>query len=138
MGYLYALLTALLWGVAPLFGKLGLEEVDALAGMTLRTMVVGAVLLLFGGFTGQLANVTSIGLKSGLLIAAEGLLASLLGHLAYYQALKLGDASRVVPVTAAFPLVTVLMAILFLGEPLTWQRVLGAALVVGGVLLIKG
>jgi len=43
-----------------------------------------------------------------------------------------------VPVTAAFPLVTVLMAILFLGEPLTWQRVLGAALVVGGVLLIKG
>mgnify|MGYP000165099540 FL=1 len=138
MGYLYALLTALLWGVAPLFGKLGLEEVDALAGMTLRTMVVGAVLLLFGGFTGRLANVTSIGLKSGLLIAAEGLLASLLGHLAYYQALKLGDASRVVPVTAAFPLVTVLMAILFLGEPLTWQRVLGAALVVGGVLLIKG
>jgi len=138
VGYLYALLTALLWGVAPLFGKLGLEEVDALAGMTLRTMVVGAVLLLFGGFTGRLANVTSIGLKSGLLIAAEGLLASLLGHLAYYQALKLGDASRVVPVTAAFPLVTVLMAILFLGEPLTWQRVLGAALVVGGVLLIKG
>mgnify|MGYP000707680253 CR=1 FL=1 len=138
MGYLYALLTALLWGMAPLFGKLGLESVDALAAMTLRTMVVGVVLLLFGGFTGQLANVTSIGLKAGLLIAAEGLLASLLGHLAYYQALKLGDASRVVPVTAAFPLVTVLMAILFFGEPLTWQRVLGAALVVGGVLLIKG
>ncbi|MCL4424521.1 MAG: EamA family transporter [Firmicutes bacterium] len=59
------------------------------------------------------------------------------GHLAYYYALKSGEASRVTPVTAAYPVVTVLLVCLLLGEKLTWSKVVGVLLIVAGVILLK-
>jgi transporter family protein len=43
----------------------------------------------------------------------------------------------VVPITASYPLVTILLAALFLGEPLTLSRLFGAALIVGGVYFLR-
>ncbi|MCL6478466.1 MAG: DMT family transporter [Peptococcaceae bacterium] len=76
-------------------------------------------------------------LASAAFLAGEGIFASLLGHLAYYHALKLGEASRIVPVVAAFPLVTVAVGLLFLGEKLSWYKLVGASLIIAGILLIK-
>jgi transporter family protein len=52
-------------------------------------------------------------------------------------ALGRGDASRVIPVSSAYPLLTVILAALLLSEALIWQVGLGAALVVAGVVLIS-
>ena len=45
--------------------------------------------------------------------------------------------SRVFPLTELGPLVAFVLAALFLGEPWSLQRILGTALVVGGVVLIR-
>lgn len=50
----------------------------------------------------------------------------------FFVALGLGDASRVVPVTAAYPAATVLL----LGESITPIRIAGLLLVIGGVVLL--
>jgi hypothetical protein len=42
-----------------------------------------------------------------------------------------------VPITATYPLVTALFAVLFLGEPLSPSRVLGALLIVAGVYFVR-
>jgi transporter family protein len=55
---------------------------------------------------------------------------------ALYVALGNGEASIVIPVSSAFPIVTLLLAWLLLGERLTVRRSLGTVVVVAGVVVI--
>ena len=61
-----------------------------------------------------------------------------LGQLALFKALKFGEASRVVPIAASYPLVTVILAALFLGEKLTVPKVAGVLCIVVGIGLVSG
>ncbi len=70
------------------------------------------------------------------MLAGEGILASLLGHFAYYYALKYGEASKVVPLISAYPLITMAFGVLFLNETLSWQKIGGAVLIIFGLLLL--
>jgi uncharacterized membrane protein len=53
-----------------------------------------------------------------------------------YVALGLGDASKVVPVTAAYPAATVVLAAIFLGEHISPARIVGMLLVIFGVVVL--
>lgn len=55
---------------------------------------------------------------------------------ALYVALGNGEASIVIPVSSAFPIVTLLLAWVLLGERLTVRRSLGTLVVVAGVVVI--
>ena len=75
--------------------------------------------------------------KAILFFAISGILAGLLGTWTYLAALKMGEASRVVPISATYPLVTALLSFLILKEDLTLSRILGTILVVAGIWLLK-
>jgi transporter family protein len=137
MAFLLALLTTLLWGIAPLFEKLALTKVEPLVLLPIRTgFVTMSVLtiLLLSGSAHELAKVDS---KSVGFILLSGLFGGTLGLTAYFHAMKLGEASKVVLITGSYPLVTTLLAILFLHEALTFSKLLGAAFVVIGILLLR-
>lgn len=53
-----------------------------------------------------------------------------------YVALGMGEASKVIPVSAAYPAATVVLAALFLGEAISPARVAGMLLVIAGVILL--
>jgi transporter family protein len=53
-----------------------------------------------------------------------------------YVALGSGEAGKVIPVSAAYPAVTLVLAAIFLGEAFTAGRVLGVLLVIGGVVVL--
>lgn len=53
-----------------------------------------------------------------------------------FVALELGEASRVVPVSAAYPAATVVLAALFLGENISLARVSGLLMVIAGVVVL--
>jgi transporter family protein len=55
----------------------------------------------------------------------------------FFIALTHGEASTVVPVTSAYPVVTLIGAALFLSERITLVRGMGTALVVAGVVLLS-
>ena len=63
-------------------------------------------------------------------------LATGLSWLFYFHALKLESASKVAPVDKLSVPMTILLAVALLGEPLTWQTVLGGLLVVAGSLVL--
>jgi len=133
----FALAAAVSWGLAPMFGKAGLSATDPTTGLLIRTLGVAAVLTVYALATGGFARVAAVGWRPAAFLLAEGILASLVGHLAYFYALKFGEASRAVPITASFPLVAVLAGVLFLGESLTPAKIAGVVLVVAGVWLLK-
>jgi bacterial/archaeal transporter family protein len=59
------------------------------------------------------------------------------GLVAFYIAIGTGEASKVVPISAAYPAVTVALSAVFLAESLTPARCAGVALVIGGVVLVS-
>jgi transporter family protein len=59
------------------------------------------------------------------------------GLVLLFFALSRGDATQVVPVTSAYPVVTLVAAAIFLSESITITRIAGTALVVGGLVLIS-
>ena len=135
---LFALTTSLLWGAAPILGKLGLVKADPTVALVLRSFTITLILAIWAALSGRLPEVEALlSTRAGALIAAEGILASLLGHLAYYYALKYGKASSVVPVASTFPLFAVILAVLLLGERISWDKVLGIAFILGGILLLR-
>lgn len=86
---------------------------------------------------GRLKSFATLDARSTFFVIAGGLVAGLLGQLAFYSALKAGDASIVVPVAATYPLVALIVSVAFLGESFSVQKALGIALVVAGVMLLK-
>ena len=135
VGVLAAIGAAVTYGIRPLFLKFGLDAAD----LPLTSAIIGAIAalsyaLLFGDRSGlrTIHREAAFGLfiLSGILQA--------IGFLALNVGLSGGIVSTVYPVTASAPLFALLFtAILLRGkERLTWQIVLGAAAVVGGVIFL--
>ena len=137
--FLFAILAAVIWGLAPALEKVGLKGagMDPFLGVFIRTIPIAVFAMLGVLLMGKMGEVASIDLKSALFVGAGGLIAGLLGQFAFYSALKAGEASVVVPVAATYPLVALIVSVLFLGESFTIQKLAGIALVVGGVALLK-
>ncbi len=135
--YLMAGIAMVFWGIAPIFGKLGLGTISPLAALTIRSLIISAILLVTVTITGQWGNVVGVTAKDTTYIALEGICAALIGQLAYYYALKLGEIGQVSPIVAAFPLVALCLGILFLGEKVSFYKIVAAFLIVVGITLLK-
>ena len=129
--------TMVLWGFAPLAEKLGLQGTDPLMGLLIRSGAVTVVLFLVVVFSGRLPEVGAVPVRSIMFFIVAGLLGGLLGTWTYYSVLKAGTISQVVPIAAAFPLITTVAAVAILREQVTPLRVIGTCLIVLGIILVK-
>ncbi|MDD3521055.1 MAG: EamA family transporter [Actinomycetota bacterium] len=135
--YLLAIISMFFWGMAPIFGKLGLEKTNPYIAFAIRCFVIAAIMLIVILIKGDFRELAKVDLKSFAFISLEGIFATLIGHFAYYYALKIGETSKVVPITSAFPLITVVISIMFLSEKLTLYKGSGIILIIAGVLLLR-
>jgi transporter family protein len=131
------IVTALLWGTTPILEKIGLAKVDPLVGVTVRSIIVTAGLLVLTFVLGKGRALFQLDGKSLAFFGASGVMAGLLGMWTYYTALKLEATSRIVPIAASYPLVTAILSALILGEGLTLPRLIGTGLIVSGIWLVK-
>ena len=134
--FLLAVVVALMSGVSAIFEKASLRDATAGTVFTIRSLYMTLLLLAYALFSGEYRALTQVSGRTLGLILLPGSLAVVF-LLIYYSILKQDLASRVVPIIAGAPLVTVLLSVLFLGEPFSWKRLLGALLIVGGVSLVK-
>jgi transporter family protein len=134
----WALLAAVFWGVGPVFAKMGLDKPDALTALLIRSIAVLAVLIVWSCFQGGLiSRLTSVDTRTWLLLLLEGASASVIAHYAYFNALKTGSVATVVPITASYPLLAMILSVFLLGAKVTPGKWLGAALTVIGVYLLQ-
>jgi len=133
----WAVLTACIWGVVPLIEKLGLLQSSPTIGVFARSLGVVVGVAIFGVLWSPWKALGSLNARSFALLALGGFLASFVGQLAFYQALKGGRVSQVTPLAGAYPLVAAILGWVLLREPMTASRVLGVVLVVLGVLLLR-
>ncbi len=131
------ILTLLFWGSSPLLEKIALRAISPLLALAVRTGVAALALIFTVLFTGEVRHLPELTGRDVLVLGASGILAGALGMFTYFSLLKSGAASKVVPLTAAYPLVTALLALLILREELSWQRLLGILLTVSGLIILQ-
>ncbi len=131
---LYSLLTVLLWGVWGFESKLLMQRTSPYTGQVLFTfgllIPAGLVLLSRNRFAGA-ARLRGFGFA-----LLTGLLGGL-GNVAFYMALVHGKSSVVVALGALSPLVTVLLAMLVLGERITNRQRCGLALALVAIYMLS-
>lgn len=136
--FVWAVVAAVFWGLGPVFAKLGLEKPDALTALLIRSIAVLTVLIAWSFARGELgARLLEVDARTWLLLLFEGASASVIAHFAYFNALKLGSIAGVVPITAAYPLLAVVLSVLLLGTRVTLGKWIGAALTVLGVYFLQ-
>jgi transporter family protein len=137
--YVWAIMAALCWGVAPFFEKMGLAgKGDPLVGVFIRSLGILVGIGIFAVFTVRLVpRLSEFPARYWIFLMLGGLLASIVGQLCFYRALKTGQISQMVPIGASYPVLSFLLGLLFLGEPLTSVKVAGIILVMSGVFLLR-
>ena len=135
--FLWALLTACIWGVVPLLEKAGLAQSDPTIGVFARSIGVLVGVAVFGLWRSPWKALLSLSVQSFALLALGGFLASLVGQWTFYHALKTGLVSQTIPVAGAYPLVSAMLGWWILREPLTLLRVAGVSFVVLGIALLR-
>ena len=135
MGILLGLVTALCWGSADLFARFAARRIGTfrtmlymqLCGFCLLTLVMPRL----GGW-GHLFD------GSGWQPWAWGILAGVLNissTLALYRSFEIGKLSIVAPISACYPVLTMLLSALT-GERLTPLRLFGLVLTIAGVIVV--
>ena len=130
----YAVLSAFFAALVAIFGKIGVAGIDSNLAVAFRTLIIvffawGIVLV--QGNAGDLFRISRHSLRFLFLSA----IATGLSWLFYYKALQLGQASRVAPIDKLSVALAVAMAFVFLHEKPHLGNVLGASLIVIGVLV---
>lgn len=136
MWILYAVLSSFFAGITSILAKCGIRETDTNIATAIRTGVV----LVFSWFmvwiTGAMTEIADIDFRTLLFLILSGL-ATGASWLCYFRALQLGDVNKVVPIDKSSTVLTILLAVIFLNEPLTWRKVLAMiAISVGTWLMI--
>jgi transporter family protein len=136
MWWVFALLAAVFAALTTILAKVGIEEVDSNLATAIRTVVVVVMAWGIALATGSARELPSISQRSLLFLGLSGV-ATGLSWLCFFRALQLGDASRVAPVDKSSLALTVVLAAVFLGEPLTIKTIIGALLIIAGTIVLS-
>ena len=131
----FALGSALFAGLTAILAKLGIENVNSTLATALRTGVVLVFSWLMVFITGAQAGLGGVGGRTLLFLVLSGL-ATGASWLCYFRALQLGDVNRVTPIDKSSTVLTILLAFILLGEPISLPQAAGVAGIGAGTLLM--
>ena len=132
---LFALGSAFFAALTAILAKVGVTEINSNLATFIRTLVILAVSVGIISVMREWEPLDRLSRKGVLMLVLSGL-ATGLSWLCYYRALQMAPASRVAPIDKLSVALVIVLAILFLGEPLTWKVAAGGALVVAGVIVL--
>ncbi|MGF3522381.1 MAG: DMT family transporter [Candidatus Bathyarchaeia archaeon] len=137
IGEFAALGAAISWAVAPLFYRNALEDTNPVSANIVRCVTNGlvlTVLLVASGTVGVLASLPTWVILVAIVSGAIGLG---VGDTLYMLGLKTIGVSRAVPLASTYPLFSLLWAVLFLNQPLSFMTLTGAAIILLGIWLLS-
>ncbi len=135
MWLLFAILSAVFAAATAILAKIGIDGVDSNLATAIRTIVVLALAWGMVFLTNSAGGISSISTRSWIFLILSGL-ATGASWLCYFYAIKIGDVSKVVPIDKCSLVLTIIFAVIFLGEALTWKTVVGSILLLAGALVM--
>lgn len=137
MWIVFAFGSALFAGLTAVLAKCGIKKTDSDIATAVRTVIVLIFSWLMVWIVGSASTITEIGARSWIFLVLSGM-ATGASWLCYFRALGLGDVNKVVPIDKSSTVLTILLALIFLGEQITWIKAVAVVLIgVGTFLMIE-
>ena len=131
----FAFGSALFAGLTAVLAKIGIENVNSTLATAVRTVVVLIFSWLMVFIVGSQEGIGSISARTLLFLVLSGL-ATGASWLCYFRALQLGDVNKVAPIDKSSTVLTILLAFILLGEPISLPQVAGVVCIGAGTLMM--
>lgn len=132
----FAFGSALFAGITSILAKIGIKNTDSTTATAVRTIIILIFSWLMVFITGAFGGISSISAKTLVFLILSGL-ATGGSWLCYFKALQIGDVNKVMPVDKSSTVLTMLLAIIILGEELNLLKIVCMILIgVGTYLMI--
>lgn len=120
----YAFGSALFAGITTILAKCGIRKTDSNVATAVRTVIVLLFSWIMVFIVGSFGTITAIKWETYVFLILSGL-ATGASWICYFRALQLGDINKVVPIDKSSTVLTMLLAMIFLGEEITFLKILG-------------
>ena len=117
----WAVLSASFAALTAIFAKIGVAGVNSDFATLIRTLVILVIISAIVLASGQWQPFSSISSKTWLFLCLSGA-ATGASWLAYFRALKIGDAARVAPIDKLSIVLVAIFGVVFLGEKLNMMN----------------
>ena len=135
MWLLFAAGSAFFAGVTSILAKCGIRKTDSTVATAIRTVVVlifSWIMVLAAGSIGQIGSIDG---RTLLFLILSGA-ATGASWLCYFRALQIGDINKVVPIDKSSTVLTILLALIFLGEGVSLSKAAAVAVIALGIFLM--
>ncbi|MNU51369.1 putative amino-acid metabolite efflux pump [compost metagenome] len=136
VGVMLALGSAVSWTLGTVYMKKITGKVDSIWIATLQILIGGIVLLVLGSFTESWSAIKWNGsfMLDTLFIA---IFVIAVGWLIFFKLVGSGEASTVGSYTFLIPVISIICSVIFMGESLTMNLVIGFVMIVGSIILVN-
>ena len=133
---LYIIITIIAWGLWTIFDKKGVENLHPLQAQLWGYLVATLNIPVYLTMVKSSGLSVKVDWKSFGWLAAAMVMSSV-ASFELLSALKQRDATEVIGYTSVYPIVTMVLGVIFLGEALTVNRAFGILLAVAGVYVLS-
>lgn len=137
MWILYAFGSAFFAGITAILAKIGIKNTDSNLATAVRTIVILIFSWLMVFIVGSFNTINELTTKTIIFLILSGL-ATGLSWLCYFKALQLGNVNKVTPIDKSSTILTMVLAMIFLGEKITFLKFISIILIgIGTYLMIE-
>jgi bacterial/archaeal transporter family protein len=135
MWKLYAILSAVFAALTAILAKIGIKGVNSNIAMAIRTIVIlfiawGIVLA-----SGEMKEMKELTKRNLIFLALSGV-ATGLSWIFYFKALAGGPVSKVAPIDKLSVAIAIMLAFIFLKEPMDTKVIVGGLLILAGTIVL--
>jgi uncharacterized membrane protein len=128
---IFGLASAIFWGSAEIIGTVASRRIGSFAtvavGQTAGTLIIAPIVLLSGASLSGSGEAAPWLVSSGVIVAVA--------YLSFYRALQLGPIALVSPIGAGYGAISVMLAVVVLGEEVHGWTAVGVASALLGIVL---
>lgn len=135
MWLLYAVGSSFFAGITAILVKIGVEDTDSHLLTALRTIVVLIFSWIMVFVVGSQGTISEVSPKTLLFLCASGITTGA-SWICYFHALQIGDVNKVVPIDKSSVVLTILLGVLCLGEPMSVSKGICVILIAAGTYLM--
>ncbi len=137
MWILFAFGSAVFAGLTAILAKMGIKNLDSNVATAVRTIVVLIFSWLMVFLVGSIDTLFNVSSRTMIFLVLSGLSTGA-SWLCYFKALQMGDVNKVTPIDKSSTLLTIILAVIFLHEEITFQKVAAVVLIgIGTYLMIQ-
>lgn len=135
MWLIFAIGSAFFAGITSILAKCGIQKTDSTVATAIRTIVVLIFSWLMVVITGTIGEISSIQGKTLLFLILSGLSTGA-SWLFYFHAIQIGNINKVAAIDKSSTVLTILLALIFLGEGISVGKLIAVLLIGIGTLLM--